>query len=559
MATVPLWVWIAGVVAVAFCVYAPTLGYGFIWDDPIVLQQLRAIHGLGDLLFPPPIIPKFYYRPLIFFTFLVDRTLGGEAPFWFHFTVVAANAVDAGLLCWLGWRLFGSPWAAALAALVFAVHPIHVESVAWIAGRSDVIAGTFLLLGAGLLTYEESWAGWLAVVAYALGLLSKETALAGLVLFPLVDIVRGRQVRWPIAGTLLFVTVAYLVLRQSALGAAVTGFATNATALETVRNLFGAIGFYASKLLLPIGLSAYVPEVPGGVMPLLGLLVAAGALALCVLAWMRNQRAIAFLVAWFFVTLAPSLVVIIRYSAQAPVADRYLYIPSLGASLLLVPLFTWLATRRPQAQRAIGGGVITLCGLLAVLSLARSRVWADSLLFWKDVAAKAPGYAMGHRELAQIYMDQNQLDPAEAELKQALAAKSSPEGRVMTLNNLANLYLRRKQFAAAEPLLEEGLRLHQHPYLYYTLGRMAMMRAEEAQSRGDQAEVKRQVLLARENLEASLKLDPTDPKTHVLLGQVLFALQDRAGAREHLEQALKLGASGGIADVARRYLKIVGS
>jgi len=558
-ATVPLWAWVAGVVVVAFLVYAPTLGYGFIWDDPIVLDQLRAIHGLGDLLFPPAIIPKFYYRPLIFLTFLLDRTLGGETPFWFHFTVVFGNAVNTGLVCWLGWRLFGSAWAAAMAALVFAVHPIHVESVAWIAGRSDVIAGMFLMLGAGLLTYEENWAGWLAVSAYAFGLLSKETALAGLVLLPMVDIVRGRRLRWEIAAALLFVTFAYLALRQAGLGAAITGFATSATPAETMGNLMGAVGFYVSKLLLPIGLSAYVPTVPGGIIPLLGLIAGLGGLALCWLAWQRQQRATSFLVAWFFLTLAPSLVVIIRYSGQTPVADRYLYIPSIGASLLLVPLFMRLGARRPQASGSIVAAVVAASVMLAVLSVRRSQVWSDGVLFWQDVATKAPDYAMGHRELAMIYMDRNQLEPAEAELKRALQGKAAPEGRVMTLTNLANLYLRRDQFDAAEPLLEEGLRIRQHPYLYYTLGRLAMMRAEQAQAHGDQDEVKRQVLLARGYLEDSLKIGPDDPKTHVLLGQVLFALQDRSGAREHLEQALKLGARGGIADVARRYLKMVGS
>ena len=547
------------VVAVAFGLYWPTLRYGFIWDDPIVLEQLRALHGLGDLLFPPAIIPKFYYRPLIFLTFLIDRTLGGETPFWFHFTVVFGNAINTGLLCWLGWRLFGSAWAAALAALVFAVHPIHVESVAWIAGRSDVIAGTFLMLATGLLTYERRWAGWLAVVAYALGLLSKETALAGLVLLPMVDIVRNQRVRWDIDGALLFVTLAYLALRQVGLGATVTGFATNATPTETLLNLLGAVGFYVGKLFLPIGLSAYVPTVPGGVIPLLGLLAGLGGLVLLLLAWQRQQRATSFLVAWFFLTLAPSLVVIIRYSAQAPVADRYVYLPSIGASLLLVPLFMRVKARWPQASRSLIAGVVAVSAVLAVLSLRRSEVWSDGVLFWQDVAAKAPDYAMGHRELAQIYMDRNELEPAEAELKRALQGKAAPEGRVMTLNNLANLYLRRGQFDAAEPLLDEGLRIHKHPYLYYTLGRMAMMRAEQAQAHGDQDEVKRQVLLARGYLEESLKIGPDDPKTHVLLGQVLFALQDRSGAREHLEQALKLGARGGVADVARRYLKMVGS
>src|SRR5215470_14069743 len=82
------------IVATAFLVYIPALRNGFIWDDPLVLQQLRAIHGLGDLVVMPPQIPRYYYRPLIFVSYLIDRSLGGELPFWFHLSVIALHALN---------------------------------------------------------------------------------------------------------------------------------------------------------------------------------------------------------------------------------------------------------------------------------------------------------------------------------------------------------------------------------------------------------------------------------------------------------------------------------
>ncbi|MBI4517596.1 MAG: tetratricopeptide repeat protein [Deltaproteobacteria bacterium] len=555
------WPWGLAATALALLVYLPALRHGFIWDDPLVLEQLRAIHGLRELLLPPEIVPKYYYRPLIFLSFLLDRSLGGETPFWFHFSVVLAHGANTALLWWLGVRLLGSASASALAAALFAVHPIHVESVAWIAGRSDVLAATLLLLSAAWLTHEQPrWTRSAAVAAYGLALFAKEAALGALLILPLLALATGRRPSRQVLAALLAVTVSYLMLRRLALGAAVTGFASSATPAAALRDLLAALGFYTSKLLLPVNLSAYVPEVPAGwLSPALGLVTALATAAAAGAAWRQDERVTACLLAWFLVTLAPALAVIVRISAQAPVAERYLYIPSIAACLLCGRLLVWLAARRPSWLLPARVAVLGLSAVFAVLCLARNRVWADDVLFWQDVAAKAPDYALGHRELAMIYMNRNQLEAADMALQRALAGKSDRDARVMTLNNAGNLYLRQQRLDEAERMFNEGLKLHSHPYLHYGLGRLAMTRAEQAQARNDAQEVNRQVAEARAQLQRSLALDPRSAKSQVLLGQVLYSLGDRTGAREHLEQALRLDASAGVAGVARRYLQMLGA
>ncbi|HUI25058.1 MAG TPA: tetratricopeptide repeat protein [Candidatus Kryptonia bacterium] len=555
-AAISLWGWSAAAVAAAALTYLPSLRNGFVWDDPLVLEQLRAIHSVRDLFLPPEIIPRFYYRPLVFVTYLIDRVIGGEQPLWFHVSVVATHVLNTGLLCWLGVRLFGPNPSVALTALLFATHPIHVESVAWMAGRSDVLAASFMLLSATLLTYDERpWAGWAAVGSYALALISKEVAIAGVVLFPFIDLVRRRPLRWSITSGLLAVTFLYLAMRHAALGATITGTPGTAPILATA---LAAVGFYASKLLVPIGLSAYVPELPSGaLLPAWGLITITAATMAVVVTAPRGDRITPWLIAWFFATLAPSLVVIARQVAQTPVADRYLYVPSLAVSLLLCRALTSLRLSI-RWERGVQTALLALSVLLAIASVTRNRVWAADLVFWQDVTAKAPGYAFGHRELAQMYLRRNQLDEAEAALKRALAAKSEPEGRVMTLNNLGNLYLRRQQLDQAEQMFREGLTIREHEYLHNGLGRLAMRRAELAQARGDTAEAQRQVRIAREQLERCTVLAPNEPKGHALLGQVLYTLNDRAGARQHLQLALQLGAEGSVADATRHYLKMLG-
>src|SRR5512139_4016754 len=141
------WLWLCALapVVAAVVAYLPATKNGFVWDDPLVLDQLRQMHDWRDVWWPPAAVPKFYYRPFIFLTFFLDRWLGGETPFAFHATVIVWHALVTGLVFLVARELLGAAHTleAGIAALLFAVHPVHVESVAWIAGRSDVIATAF--------------------------------------------------------------------------------------------------------------------------------------------------------------------------------------------------------------------------------------------------------------------------------------------------------------------------------------------------------------------------------------------------------------------------------
>lgn len=550
-------------VAAAVLLFLPTLRYGFIWDDPLVLEQMRAMHGLRDLLVPPDIVPRFYYRPFIFATFLLDRALGGGGPLWFHATGIFWHAVATGLVFLLARSLLGARRLpeACCAALLFAVHPVHVESVAWIAGRSDVIATCFVvaavLLGART---DRQWTAWAAGGALFLGLLSKEVALTGLLLVPLRDFLVDRRVHPTRYIASILAVGLYFLLRANALGTFGGGVPTGATASEVSRELLAAVGWYASKLLFPAHLNAYVQEVPSGAAyPLGGMVVLVLGIVAAVGAWRAKQRCVLYLLCWLPLTLAPSLTVILRRSASALVADRYLYLPSVAAVVLvgwgLGRLRSWQSFRLPVGAASVG--LITVIAALA--SASRSHVWADDVTFWSDVADKSPRFALPHRELADAYMRRNNLDAAERAFERALEAEARPEDTVMTYNNLGNLYLRRGRLDEASRAFEAGLVIYPHPHLYNGLGRVAMRRAEAAQARGDRAEAARQVMDARAALEKAVAGDPRDYRSHVLLGQVLLSLGRREEARNHLETALAIEPTGAIADIARRYLAAIGS
>jgi tetratricopeptide (TPR) repeat protein len=561
--------WAAVAVGAALVIYARALSRGFIWDDPLVLQQLRAIQSLRDLLLPPPIIPKFYFRPLVFASYLFDRALGGETPFWFHASVLVFHVINVVLVFVLARRLLAEePLIAAGGALLFAVFPTHVESVAWMAGRSDVIVCTFVLLTILLfLDRRRPWAAWLGGVTFLLGALTKELALACLALVPVFDLLSTRRLHWRRYVPLAIAAVVYFALRRQALGTFVGGMAATAAVPQLTNDVVRAVGFYVLEAVIPLELCAYIPVVPTAAGYLLtGLLALVLGGALIVLAWRRGRWPLAFLVAWFFVTLAPSLTVIVRRSASAPVADRYLYVPSVASCLLLAWAVVQLTRRLRLSERWAATALALLGCILGVQALLYTRVWADDLSFWSDVAGKVQNDALPHRELATALLNRNRVDEADRELQRALAAPSDTVGQAMTYNQLGNLYRRLGRYQEAEQAFETAIRLQPHPTLFHNLGMALMMHLEEEQRQGDQPAMRRDIVRARDAFEQALRLGNLPgaaqgfpqwdaAKTHALLGQVLFSMGQRDAAREHLEIALHLEPTGSVAEVTRQYLR----
>lgn len=553
------WPFVVVPALLALAVYASAFTHGFIWDDPLVLEQLRAIHRVRDLVFLPDAVPKFYYRPFIFLTFLIDRALAGESAAWFHATVVFWHVLTTALVFLFARSLFGASHVAeaGIAALLFAVHPIHVESVAWIAGRSDVIATALVLIVLLLASRtDRAWTAWISGLVMLLALLSKEIAIAALMLVPAYDLCRERRLLWARYVPLVLATLAYSLLRYAALGSMAGGLPAETGPSALLGDAIAAVGWYASKLVLPLYQNAYVPEVPEGrLYPLLGIGVLVALSIALLWSWNAGHRTLIFLILFFLVGLAPSLMVIFRRSASALLAERYLYLPSVAYVIALAWAVIQLGALAVERRRYTVAIVAFLAVVGALKCTGRNRVWADDLAFWSDVAAKSPGHATPHRELANIYMNQNRLDEAERELLAAAAAKSDFEGRVMTYNNLGNLYLRQERLEEAARAFEEGLELYPHHFLYSGLGRLAMKRAELAQERAEQREVMTQVTAAKGFLEQALAREPRDYKSRVLLGQVLFSLGERDSAREHFETALKIEPHGSVSDVARSYLQ----
>ena len=201
------WSWLIPFV-VAVALYLPTLDAGLIWDDEIVQKrQLVAFESVHDVFFPPDGIQewaKAYYRPLVLATYLMDRRFYGSERFvGHHFTNVLIHAVVSAFVLLLMRRLLSGyrygEWGALAAGVIFAVHPIHVESISPIMGRSDTLAAAFMLPSIILaLRYRDRPRAFGSLAAAPLlflcALLSKEVAISTLLLVPVLFVLVPRVV-----------------------------------------------------------------------------------------------------------------------------------------------------------------------------------------------------------------------------------------------------------------------------------------------------------------------------------------------------------------------------
>ncbi|HUF51878.1 MAG TPA: hypothetical protein VMN60_13720, partial [Longimicrobiales bacterium] len=390
------------VFAVALALYLPALRNGFAYDDVAVIQGDPRVHSLAHTA---AIFTRGYwadadlalYRPLTTLSFAMDWTLSGGKPAWFLFTNALWNATVCALVFAFLTR-FAAPAAALGAALLFAVHPVHVEAVANIVGRAELIAGAFTF--GALLLWPSTSAPQLARVAgvgllFALALLTKESAIMLPALLVLIDVARAeltpataRQWLRRRAGGLLMlagIAGAYLGIRAIVLGGIVpTRLDAALEVTSGVDRVFTALQawpVYLQLLLMPVVLLAdYGPRI---LMPALGPTPAAigGAFILAVLtvggliSWRRGRGDVALALLWLPVTLLPVSNLIIPIGII--VAERTLYVPSLVLALGVALAADRLSLRPPL--RLAGAAALALVFVLfAGRTLVRIPEWRST-------------------------------------------------------------------------------------------------------------------------------------------------------------------------------------
>jgi protein O-mannosyl-transferase len=604
-------------IGAAFACYANTLGNGFVYDDDQQILQnpyIKSWHFLPQILtttvwsFQGPAGNSNYFRPFMTLTLLLTWHILGPLPFGFHLVNLIFQAGVVVLVYFAGKRLWKDSRIAAVAALLFAVHPVHTEVVDWASSIADLEATFFALLV--FLLYARltapSWKSQACIVsAFLLGLFSKEPAL---MIVPLLVAyehgVRSDRQETSIAqkvsryGPVSFSAALYLVIRFALLGSLAPVLERpHLTWPQTIYSGLSGVWSYAKFLLWPARLSVYHVFYPSDSMrapgPIAGLLVILTWTILIL--WLRKKYpAVAFSILWIGVTLAPVLNV--RWLTSSAVAERYTYLPSVGFCWLVgwLAIRFWGGLQGSPARLRMKRAVVALAGiglffLLAARTFARNPDWRDDFSLYTKTLRTDPGACYIRSNLGLVYYKRLQKDLALKEWQQALACKPD---NVPALTNLGLLYTEQENYSEAAASLQRAIQLkplspdvhfddailldatgHQEEALeefhraveLAPLDAVALrLYAKELASSGKTAE-------AESEFRQSIKLDPSE---EALRGLSKIYLEERRNdlaektlrqllsmnpydATAHLDLAKLLQASGRTAEAMKEYQAVL--
>jgi tetratricopeptide (TPR) repeat protein len=462
------WLALAALAGLACAAFIPSLDCGFVnYDDPVYASTNPYVEGglnAVDVRWAFTTFDNGNWHPLTWLSLQLDATLWGvQRPRGFHLTNVLLHAANAALVFGALRSLTGAFWRSAAVALLFAVHPLRVESVAWVAERKDVLSACFGFLA--LWAYagyarNPSVRRYLAVgVALALSLVAKPMLVTLPCLLLVLDWWPLRRSRafgdwrrlaaeklplFALVGAACVVTV----LAQSG-GGAVKDLGTFPPGVR-LGNAAVSYAAYLSKTAWPDNLAVFYPH-PGDGLPATRVAAAALLLAAVTAGAVALRGRAPYLLAgwlWYVGTLVP-VIGLVQVGVQA-YADRYTYFPQVGLLIAVCWGAADLAGARTRAALAAGAAVACV---LAVLTWSQQRVWRDSASLWEHSVRVAGESAPGLVSLGESFEERRQFDEAARRYRRAL--ELDPKG-VLARTNLGALLSRQGSQEEAARYLEEA-------------------------------------------------------------------------------------------------------
>jgi hypothetical protein len=455
--------WALAAALLAAAVFGPTVHFDFTnWDDVdyVVANPVLVSGKLGQLL-DPSVTTADAWTPLTIASYALERPLFGEEAAGYHAVNVVLHASCTGLVVAVLLGAGVPPVGAFIGGALFGVHPLQVESVAWVSGRKNLLS-TFLLLCA-LLAFRRRGPGGVALGTGlgALALLAKPTAVvvAPLVLLDRLRAGAGSRMKTLVELAPLFlVALAVGLLAMQHQGEARAEIAGE-PALVRLWTMAEVAGVYLQRLVVPTDLAIYYPMAPVrtaelGVLALtIGMLLAVGGAA-----WRLRRNAPAlFLLAWIPIAAFPHANVI---GGPFWMADRYAYVPLVGVGGLIGLAASWLLDRtRGPARWGIALGMAVVLGGCALSAVRRAEVWRSSLTLWEDTLEKAPRFTEGYLNLGSALALEGRHEEAAEAYGRAVELRPTDARALASLGNAYDELGRRAEaFALYEAALDSDPR-----------------------------------------------------------------------------------------------------
>ena len=523
-----LWICVGLLVAI-FAVYAQVVTHTFVnFDDPIYVTenpQVRAGLTWDGVVWAFTTFQDSNWFPLTWLSHMLDVQLFGLDSGWHHLINVLLHALSTLLLFIVLRRMTGARWPSAFVALIFAIHPLHVESVAWIAERKDVLSTLFwmlvLLAYSGYVRQATRARYLLTLGVFCLGLMAKPMLVTLPVVLVLLDL-------WPLQrGVHLVEKIPFFIASlASSLIAFVAHQRGGAVAtLEVVplasriENALITYFVYILKTLWPTRLAIFYPyPLQSLIVPTILSAIALTVITVLVVLAYKQRPYLAVGWFWYLVTLLP-VIGIIQTGSQAR-ADRYTYVPMIGLTIAIVWAAAELLKPWPRTQAALAAAAAVA---LLTLTWFQVATWHDDISLYRHSIAAVPGNYIAYYNLASALEAQGQPDEAVIQLREAVRARP-----------------------------------------YYVPARAELGQLLAAQGHTDEA---------LQELQAAIRLRPDDPVAHYRLGSVLGSLGraneaasefaetvrlQPSNADAHYNLALSLAQQDRVADAAREFAATIG-
>jgi Flp pilus assembly protein TadD len=559
--TVVIYLFLAGI---SLAVFAKTIRYEFVnFDDDLYVYNTPAIQaGLTikgiALTFTNPHARNWH--PLTTLSHMLDCQLYGLNANGHHATNIILHIIAVLLLFRVLRQMTGAIWKSAIVAALFAVHPLHVESVAWVSERKDVLSAVFffLMLGAyGRYARTASMARYLAVIVlFAAGLMSKPMLVSAPIVLLLLDYWPLRRFDQPSLSTgktniaerdnrrhvmqrLLLEKIPLLILSA---GACVVTFALQKRAagaipplpfLWRVENAFESYMIYAWKTLWPTRLAVFYPH-PNDTLAISEVILAIGffvAITAAVIVFGSKRPYLVTGWFWYLVMLVP-VIGLVQVGEQGH-ADRYTYLPHIGLFMLAVWLAGDLTAVSYSRSRFAVATAVVIIVALAWVAFGQTSYWRNSKTLWSHVLAVTSDNDVAHNNLGYLCVERGELDKAISHFEAASRIRSAKRdahydvGSALVQMNLADALARKGQSDEAMVHYEEAIQLQpNYADAYYNRGNVLF-----AKGRIDEAIA---------DWEKTLQLQPNDADAYTGLGNALLRKGSLRKAIANYEKALTL-------------------